>query len=597
MAGPDENDGRPFKSDQTAEAANNISDIRPDLPFPGYSTWVFPGTVKVIETHISRIFLTDKFAYKQKKPVNFGFVDYTGLAGRMLLARRELSLNRRACSGIYVDLVELRFNKNKVFAGFKGGKLVDVLVRMKRVDTGMFLDSILKSAALTDGVINTPSELLRESVSPEETNKKDSSCAGKDKDEIRYILEKVAKRIYLFHKSARTSKRISSFGSLKIYEGNWDDNFKSLEGLFGQGKKIDLLKRLEKAYLDFLSSRLFEEFIRSRAKNGFVRDVHGDLRMEHVAVTGRCRVNGICIMDCVEFDERYRCQDIYLDISFLLMDFERNGFFYESLLFFGFYKSFFNYRDSIEPYEKYEYAIINFFKAYRAIVRTKIALLSNKKNDADDYLALAAFYFSALERPFVIINCGLPGSGKSVLSGILSVYFRALIFSSDKIRNDFYGFEDKDSRYAIETGEAVYREMTGEGIKALDEGKNVIFDATFTKKSYRERIIREFSEKDCIFITVYSKIYDESEETVLGRLDKRNADSSDFRTAKGAVKDYSEAGRGVYREMKKGFQEPSERELDQICESRRVFITVDAAMESGRRFNAVMDELRRKTGA
>ena len=407
------------------------------------------GTLEIIETHISRVFLAEKFAYKQKKPVDYGFVDYTTLEKRIFYARKELSLNRRACSGIYLDIVELRQKKGEVFAGYKGGKLIDVLVRMRRVDPALFLSNIIKTG---EGRRQTPL-----SGPPREGG-------------IHAIIKKSGQRIYLFHKNARASKRISGFGSLKTYRENWDDNFLSIGGLFSergrQGVKTgEKFNELRGTYEGFLESRLFREFTILRRKNGFIRDVHGDLRMEHIAAppragtaparAGRRRagISGICLMDCVEFDERYRCQDLYLDAAFLLMDFEYNGFFYESASFFDFYKNCFNYARSIEPYEKYEKKVIPFFKAYRAVVRTKIALLSGGEEDAVKYAGLTAFYFRLLKKPVVILNCGLPGSGKSVISGLLSRYFYAAVFSSDKIRRDLYGGKDNALKYGRGGGE------------------------------------------------------------------------------------------------------------------------------------------------
>jgi len=141
---------------------------------------VRPSVIRIIETHISRIFITPKFVYKQKKPVNFGFIDYISLEKRIFFARKELSLNRRACSGIYLNLQELRQKGETLFIGFKGGTLKDVFVRMRYVADEQFLSTILNTLRLGDNE------------------------AAFDKLKI---LKRVAGRIYLFHKSAKSSKR------------------------------------------------------------------------------------------------------------------------------------------------------------------------------------------------------------------------------------------------------------------------------------------------------------------------------------------------------------------------------------------------------
>ncbi|MHB8232311.1 MAG: bifunctional aminoglycoside phosphotransferase/ATP-binding protein [bacterium] len=538
-----------------------------------YTGFIPSGAVEIIETHISRIFLTPKFALKQKKPVNYGFVDYTSLKKRIFFARRELSLNRRACSGIYLDLQELRQKKDKLFIGFKGGTLKDVFVRMRRVNPEKFLSNILKT-------------------------KLENGASDKTND----ILKRVAKRIYLFHKSARTSKRISGFGKLAVYKENWGDNFLALEELFKSNvgtldeKFYEKLKETEEIYNSFLQSDIFGEFIKLRVENGFIRALHGDLRMEHIAVIEPERTAGICLMDCVEFDERYRNQDLYLDIAFLLMDFEYNGFFYESAAFTGYYKKCFNYKKFIAPYEAFEPAVIPFFKAYRAIVRTKIALLSGKGETALKYFNLARFYLNLFKKPVVILNCGLSGSGKSAVSSFLSRYFYAYISSSDKIRQELYGSADKTFKYGAAASEHVYGVMLEEGLKAFEAGENVIFDATFLKKAHRERIIKSFEKKDCNFIFVYSKIYKDKEDIILSRLKGRfkYGGSAGGKHEKGYPKtgcngigiDYSEADAAVYFEQKKAFEEPLKEEADIVAGS--LLIEIDASVEIEERFKEAM---------
>ena len=573
--------------------------------------------VSLIETHISRVYLTPEFAYKQKKPVNFGFVDYTTLEKRIFFAKKELSLNRRACSGIYLDLVELRQKKGRLFTGFKGGRLMDVFVRMRRINSGRFLSNILKSGELDKIGKYGKSETVRTSVN------------------IDGILKKAAKRIYLFHKNTRTSKRISRFGGYGVYKANWDDNYETIKEYYGKKKekkkkinksdaffeKTPLLEKEEcqaspdgvvASYSSFLSSPLFSEFIRLRAEGGFVRDVHGDLRMEHIAVLDPRRVNGICLMDCVEFDERYRCQDIYLDVAFLLMDFEFNGYFYESVLFFGYYKNCFNYLKSIAPFGKYEPLVIPFFKAYRAIVRCKISLLSPGEDapaKALKYFNLAAFYLVLAQKRVVILNCGLSGSGKSSLSRLLSGWFYARVISTDEIRQNLYGSADKSVKYSADANIKVYENLLKEGIEEFEKDGNVIFDATFLKRSHREKIISSFNKKDCIFIFVYSKIYDEKEEIILKRLANRfggaNAGfagegaetATDDFTGRdvgnaGGLTDYSEADSAVYFNQKKYFEEPTEKELASMTDADiALFAQTDAALELKYRFNGLMETI------
>ena len=572
-----------YSQTNNSEKSNSNLGINKSIPFSVFNEGSPLGRggpdVALIETHISRIYLTPKFAYKQKRPVNFGFVDYTTLEKRIFFAKKELSLNRRACSGIYLNLVELRQKEGRLFTGFKGGRLIDVFVRMRRINSGRFLGNILKSGKLDKISKYGKPETVSTSVN------------------IDGILKKAAKKIYLFHKNAGTSKRISQFGNYGVYKANWDDNYETIKEYYrkiapffnNDGSQASPDGTVA-SYPSFLSSPLFSEFIRLRAEDGFVRDVHGDLRMEHIAVMDPRRVNGICLMDCVEFGERYRCQDIYLDIAFLLMDFEFNGYFYESVLFFGYYKNCFNYLKSIAPFEKYEPSAIPFFKSYRAIVRCKISLLSPGEDaplKALKYLNLAAFYLALAQKRVVILNCGLSGAGKSLLSRLLSEWFYARVVSTDKIRRDLYGSSGRAVKYSADADIKVYENLLKEGLEKFEKGGNVIFDATFLKRANREKIINSFNKKDCIFIFVYSKIYDEKEEIILKRLADRfgaNADS-----AAGGLTDYSEADSAVYFNQKNYFEEPSKKELASMTAAyAALFAQADAALELKDRFNGLM---------
>ena len=555
---------------------------------------IHSNLIRVTQTHISRVFITPKFVYKQKKTVNFGFVDYSSLEKRIFFARRELSLNRRACSSIYIDLQELRQNGGSYFIGFKGGLLKDVFVRMRYAADERFLNNILDSFN-KNGVENYKFNKL-------------------------VVLKKVAKRIYLFHKNAKSSKRISGFGKTRVYKENWDDNLLAVRELLDSFKDapkgqvnirsfFDILNYAEKFYNGFLQSGMFNEFVNSRIENGFIRDLHGDLRMEHIAVGGREGVKGVCLMDCVEFNEKFRNQDLYLDIAFLLMDFEFHGFFYESVEFFDYYKGFFNYKKDIEGYEKYEPSIIPFFKAYRSVVRTKIDLLSGRLEGGLKHLSLALFYIKCINKPVVILNIGLSGSGKTNLSNLLANYFYAKHIKSDRLRQEMFGFTDKIFKYGRKASETVYNNMFQEGAQGVNEGKSVIFDATFLKKEHREKFISYFEKKDCNFVVIYSKIYGDKEHVILKRLEDRRSSghpanknaARDLKKGNGGgegkfAKEYSEADVSVYLNQKKVFEEPEPQDSSSLknrTETRGFcFITVDASLELNERFNYVMEALR-----
>ncbi len=595
--------------------------------------------IKVIETHISSIYLTQKFAYKQKKKVNFGFLDYTSLEKRKFYCRKELSLNRRSCAGIYLDMPELRLkNDGSLLLGYKKGKIVDYLVRMKRVAEDKFLDVIL----------------------------------AKEKDtytDIDKILQKTAKRIYLFHKNANSSKRISMFGKIDVLKENFDDNYSAVYNFISEEKELNNqnnLKKLKNIFYDFINSDEFAQYITLRMSKGLVKDCHGDLRMEHIVIENISKINGICILDCVEFSEKLRFQDVYLDFAFLLMDMEHRGYFYESGKIFEYYKNYFS-AGLINLFQEYEFKVILTYKLYRALVRCKIAILqthgennkteqgsaaqitsykynknnkikensADKLNEAVNYFNLAMFYAELLAKPVAIMNVGLPGSGKSALSFLLSRYLNASLFTSDKIRKELFASKDV-YLYDKSISRRVYEYIFVESKKAVELKKSVVMDATFLEAEHRKIFIDYFTKKYCNFIVIYSKIYKEKENIIIERLKNRktksdfksaesseylkssehaesseylksseHAESSDYpvdcslhtdcQTAENSksndfTKDYSDADEEVYLRMKKTLDEPVSQS------SGAAVLTIDASIELKDRYNCVLAQLLKMRG-
>ncbi|MCL5673401.1 MAG: AAA family ATPase [Deltaproteobacteria bacterium] len=664
--------------------------------------------IKVIETHISLIYLTEKFAYKQKKKVNFGFLDYMSLEKRKFYCRKELSLNRRSCSGIYLDMPELRLkNDGSLLLGYKKGKIIDHLVRMKRVLGDKFLNSILANSKKRHGF-----DYKGDNNKCDEGGRlRANTCEDKAATETAYadfnvspldnidnILQKTAKRIYLFHKNANSSKRISMFGKVDILKDNFDDNYSAVYNFVSEEKGLNFdalnylcnqnnqnnqsnqsnrsnlnnlnklsnqnnqnnldnpsnpsnlnkLNNIKNIFCNFIDSEEFGKYIKLRVEKGFIKDCHGDLRMEHIVIGDISKINGICIMDCVEFSEKLRFQDTYLDFAFLLMDMEYNGYFYESVKIFEYYKNCFS-AGLINLFREFEFKVILIYKLYRALVRCKISVLrldneskidkgskgidinnnindinihddinlnnlnklnklnklnisnsSNSFNEAVNYFNLASFYAKLLEKPIIIMNIGLPGSGKTALSFLLSRYLNASLFISDKIRKELFASKDL-YLYDKSISQKVYEYIFEESKRTVELKKSAIMDATFLEEGHRKIFIDYFIKNYCNFIVIYSKIDKDKESVIIERLKNRRT-ASDFNLADRPeyfnyggtnnqknkdfnltdYSDYSDADEEIYLKMKKTLDEPV---------SQPYIITVDASMELKDRFNFVLNKL------
>jgi aminoglycoside phosphotransferase family enzyme len=278
------------------------------------------GSIELVQTHISFVFLTKRFVYKVKKAVDFGFLDFTTLEKRRFFCEKELELNRRLCGDMYLEVVPI--NKANAIKIKGAGETVEYAVKMKRMPQERMMSKLL------------------------EENKVDDK-----------LIDRIAKVIADFHSKAETSRRISEFGSLAIIETNWKENFNQTKEFVGKTISTEDFKLIHERVEDFMKRKvsLFEK----RRAEGRVRDCHGDIHSGNIFVT-----DGIYIFDAIEFNERFRYSDVAADVAFLAMDLD----FRERPDLSDFF---------VERYIKYsgdqELAkLLPFCKCYRAYVRGKV---------------------------------------------------------------------------------------------------------------------------------------------------------------------------------------------------------------------------------
>ncbi|MCW4007892.1 MAG: phosphotransferase [Candidatus Bathyarchaeota archaeon] len=285
------------------------------------------GKVELEQTHISFVFLTERFVYKVKKAVNFGFLDFTTLEKRRFFCEKELELNRRLCGDMYLEVVPI----NKADAiKIKGvGETVEYAVKMKRLPQEKIMSRLL------------------------EENKVDAR-----------LVERIAKRIAEFHAKAETNPQISKFGALPIIEANWRENFDQTVEFIGKTVSKEDFELIHSKVDNFM--KLNAAVFAKRVATGKVRDCHGDIHSGNIFIT-----NGIYIFDAIEFNDRFRYSDVAADVAFLAMDLDFRGRADLSEVF-------------IEKYVEYSadrelIAVLPFYKCYRAYVRGKV--VSFKLND------------------------------------------------------------------------------------------------------------------------------------------------------------------------------------------------------------------------
>lgn len=293
---------------------------------------VYPGevtNVEIVETHISYLFLTGEHVYKVKKPVDYGFLDFTTLDKRRYYCYEELELNRRISPDVYLGVVEIR-EQDGSYAIDGPGKTVEYAVKMRQLPEERAMKVLLERGEVSD-------------------------------EDMRHFAAKIAG----FHSRAKTGPEITRFGDLEAVRENKEENFLQTEKYVDTTLSEDSFDDIVAYSRAFMDER--KELFHRRAKEGRIRDCHGDLHTAQIFLeTDPERGQGgiISIIDCIEFNERFRYSDVAEDIAFLAMDLDFHGRPDLSRLFVETYVE--------ESGDPGVLDVLNFFKAYRAYVRGKV---------------------------------------------------------------------------------------------------------------------------------------------------------------------------------------------------------------------------------
>ncbi len=427
------------------------------------------------ETHISLVFLTGQYVYKIKKPVDFGFLDFTTLEKRKLFCEQEINLNRRLTSDVYLELLTLRKSNSRFLLGDEG-EAVEYVIKMRQLSEEDTFSFLLRNNKLS-------------------------------RDQIASL----ARRLARFYTGAARSSAIDSFGKVETVAFNTEENFSQTQSFVPEIIPENKYLFIREATREFLSAKkgLFDR----RIENGWIRDCHGDLRCEHIYF----EPGEIQIIDCIEFNDRFRYGDVASDLAFLLMDLD-----------------FLGHRDTgkqlVEQYVKACYdpdifTVLDFYKCYRAYVRLKVSCLQissgtlsppeekRLKKEAEKYLELSYEAADHFRRPTLWVVCGLPASGKSRMAREISFRYQAPLFSSDVIRKELFGFKPEDridedfgkGIYSPEASNKTYQRLMDLADASLKEGMSAVLDATFGKSELRGKAAAIAGKRGAHFVIVHCK--------------------------------------------------------------------------------------------
>lgn len=454
---------------------------------------LYPHPVSCLErrdTHISAVFLTGPWVYKLKKPVDFGFLDFRTLDARRHFCHQEVILNQRLSCGVYEGVVPIREDPQGRISLGGDGKTVEYAVKMKQLQDDDNLHMLLQKGL----------------VHPEE-------------------MERLGRHLAEFYDRCDRNVTIDHFGHTEVIAINMEENFRQIEPYVD-----DVIQREPWEFIRQASRAFFEnwaDLFSGRVREGRIRDGHGDLRAEHIYFS-----DGIQIIDCIEFNDRFRYGDVVCDLAFLYMDMENLGHPEMSRIFLAAYAK--------EANDPGLYALLDFYAAYRAVVKLKVACLGlpsrgerSEKHaaalkQADAYLNLAYRYAIRFSRPTLWVFCGLPATGKSSLALQVSKALEIAVFQSDRIRKE-EGVEHlpkaevvpfAQGAYRPELRQRIYAKMLFRAQEELKKGHSVILDASYSHRKWREDVKQLAADLDTNVLFIECTC---SEETMRERLKGRES--------------------------------------------------------------------------
>ncbi|MDH4262424.1 MAG: AAA family ATPase [Spirochaetia bacterium] len=440
-----------------------------------------PEFVEVVQTHISIVAIAPPYVFKIKKNIKLDFLDYSSLEKRKFYLEKEIELNRRLCGNVYIEIVPIYefeglLSFEKFFHG--SGRIYDYALKMNYLKPEFCLVNILKNNSLSD-------------------------------QHMEFLIEKLGK-FYFSQKPTKKCLEIIRDANpdavLKMFQTNLNE-LKKVANAILPAHTLDVLEN----FLELFFKRHIHE-LKNRYSPEFIKDGHGDLRLEHIYIQDK----NISIYDCIEFNDSFRHIDILNDIAFLLMELDFNHYNIISLKF----------RDKFLRYFKSynEESVLAFYKIHRALVRAKVNCIVSKEDEiphekrklavknAEKFLSLAVKYSLTLDRPTIFIVMGKTASGKSTVAKKISHDSGLQILSTDVIRKNLAKVdlhtetpdELKSKIYSPEFTETVYNEILSSAEKMLQENNGIILDATFSKKKYRRLVLEKFSKIQTFFIEVNS---------------------------------------------------------------------------------------------
>jgi aminoglycoside phosphotransferase family enzyme/predicted kinase len=469
-------------------ASIDFAEMMGQLAQPGAFPFALTDSesIPVLQMHASAVMLTPSRVYKVKKPKNFGFLNFSTPLLRHHFCEQEVRLNAPRAPHIYLGVAPvLLFSDGRFRFGptcppgqvplpgtpLAGGLVVDYAVVMVRLPEKATLEARVR-AGTADAL----------------------------------LLAEIAQYVAASHLKASTSEDIASFGSLEVIRGNWEENFEQMKPCIGRTLGDATYGSIVEFVHHFLEERT--ALFAHRVSGNRIRDCHGDLRLQHVYVLGEqenpvYQLPRLAILDCIEFNERFRYSDVASEVAFLTMELDALGRPDLAVAFVDEYVAATNDDELPE--------LLPFYTCYRACVRGKVLSFQLDEpevpatqrqaacQEAKSLFTLAAHYAGSPVRPTLVMIGGLMGTGKSTVALALHHELGWKLCSSDMTRKQLAHIDPTQPRgdafgqglYTAEWTARTYDALCREAGETLSDGRSVLLDASFLHRVDRQALARE----------------------------------------------------------------------------------------------------------
>ncbi len=456
---------------------------------PGFYPHAVTEPIQLVQTHISYVLLTGDYAYKIKKPANFGFLDFSTLEKRQHFCHEELRLNQRGAAELYLEVLPITQTKEQYQLGGTS-EPVEYVLKMRQ-----FPQESLFSNLFEQGKLN----------------------------EIH--LEELGRVVAQYHAKTATSDYIQSFGEVSQIRAAFDENYEQTEKYIG-GPQTQAQFDETKAYTErFFAER--QELFQSRIRNQYIRECHGDLHLRNIALWQ----DKILLFDCIEFNEPFRFVDVMFDVAYAVMDLEAQ----ERKDLSNAYLN--TYVEQTGDWEGLQ--VLPIYLNRQSYVRAKVTsfllddpgvpttVKEEAAKTAAKYYKLAWEYTKPQQGQLILMS-GLSGSGKSTTAKYLARQLGAIHIRSDAVRKHLGGISlserGGDDLYTAEMTQKTYARLLELGTILANQGFSVILDAKYDQQQLRQEVIDQAEKHQLPLKIIYCTA---PKEVLQDRLVNRTGDIAD----------------------------------------------------------------------